>query len=141
MEAFEVGDIVYLDYHEGVRVRLIDKVVDDENAFQWEYVDRPNATSEVNWDYTSSFIFIERPNKKHKHYDLIMKWASNPDGHVVIVDGVIPLTAMVWNPDVEYEVLTKEEFVIRCERKNLGYRAFDNFVQFGKEFSKTFGVL
>lgn len=56
---------------------------------------------------------------KHKHYDLIVKWAENPDRHDVMSDGRLT-TKPMWNIYFNYELIDKHS--------GIGYTAIDNMI-------------
>lgn len=56
---------------------------------------------------------VENNMKKHKHHDLIVKWAANPDGYTVYYrscDGEWSIVSKpIWREDVEYKLVQKSK--------------------------------
>lgn len=55
---------------------------------------------------------VEEKMKKHKHYDLIVKWAANPDGYTVYGRAYDEsewgaITTPMWREDLEYKLVPK----------------------------------
>ncbi len=59
------------------------------------------------WASDHGYERIELPTTKHKHYDLIVKWAADPSQKVWYYNGsgwFLSVIEPVWNPDYTYHI-------------------------------------
>lgn len=111
-EAFKPGDKV--KYKAEQRHAAKGNIHDADKVYTVAQSSRAHTTFEESPYFCCTYRLekVEENMKKQKHYDLIVKWAANPDGYTVYSRTYdeaewVATSSPMWREDLEYKLVPK----------------------------------